>query len=154
MPHNFNQVQRASEGRRYGDTNDAHVQGVRFVCEVLKDAGYGVRTDWPLRVGTYIHEYDIVAYKEEDFTCWFQPKEDFPNLLVANQIFKEKLDEKIKFVIEIDGMQLHSKKQHRINDGVAEGKARHHMPNAKFLRLDKEDCVPKYLWYVKEKLGI
>ncbi len=47
-------------------------------------------------------------------------------------------------IIEIDDLNSHPKKAHKINDGIAEAYIRQYHPEYKFYRLLKEEIVDRY----------
>jgi hypothetical protein len=49
-------------------------------------------------------------------------------------------------IIEIDDLDSHPKKQHRINDNIAEEYAREYHPEYKFYRLLKEEIANRRGW--------
>ncbi len=149
-PHNFNNVQRKSEGFRYGDTNAAHVQGIKQVCAFLEEKGYKTKLLWPISDGMYYHEYDIVAVNGNDYCAAFQ-ENVYSNMFISQHVIKPYFDKMIKIIVEVDG-EIHSKRQQKIKDGVAKSAAEKHMPQAKFCRIYKDDAG--YAHYMGKLFGV
>jgi len=141
----FDRVQRASEGRKYGDTNEAHVLGVWAVYEIFQQAnmypvkGFLTKFDqtflaWNTNKGLTFDQWllDLVAFKEPYFT-------------VENQ------EQDPDYIVEVDG-EKHDKRPAQINDGIVKEWCRYRYPKAKFVRVNKYDCA--YPDFVKGKLGL
>jgi hypothetical protein len=141
---------------RYGEP-ESHKKAKNIVTFILKKFGFAVRQEYPIRIGEYVHGYDVAGFLKDDtiqvnevghlgLTTDYYCSARVEAVLhmadrdLLNLAAKKKLDRKCMIVVEVDDPDLHSKKQQRINDGIAYSHAKELFnPNMIFIRLNKDE---------------
>lgn len=145
--------QRRSETFRNGEPQ-SHIDSANAICRYARSMKYDYRKDYPIKCCAYYHEYDIVLFKEKDLRMGFGYTNDYLTTKVTS---KHILDGLITHVIEVGDIGDDSKhnpghKEQLIADAVAKYFAQIHFPQAKFVRINKDDCFE--LIELKERIGL
>jgi diaminopimelate epimerase len=131
----INRIQRASDGFKYGAPDD-HELGVQYVADYLHRHNFQLEIPF-----NQFYSPDFKAVNRGcsegwsyDLAAWLYIKDGGPHMIV-----------------EVDGKK-HDKKQHKIQDGIAQKWIEETYPNCYFVRIQKEDA--KYDHWLKRKLAV
>ncbi len=145
--------------QRQGDCNkggepESHMDAKSNVLTYLANRGYLCRKEYPVLRPNYRHQYDLVAFgpdPNKTIVEIFKTNDFYDNEKLAKMDIKKYLDTEVKIVVEIGNIGDDTKhnpghKSQMINDGIAAANAQEIFPEAKFFRLNKDDCLhPKWL---------
>jgi hypothetical protein len=137
-------VQRASEGKKYGDTNKEHVTGLyrleSYILDLTGRERYYSKLNHRLNIpDSYRDDSNPHGYHEVDLTI-------LPSNLSSVK--------RRKLYLEVDG-ERHSSKQVRVRDGIVNEVVKLFYPKDRLIRFHKDELngTPEdFKHYVNEKL--